>query len=114
MDNKKIVKEDKDDEEEERGRDLMPGVVFPPGYRFYPTEEELITFYLHRKLLLDGNTTTATNNNNRDDIINLDNFNLVIPLVHIFDLDPWLLPRTLFIANLSIIFINFVMNIFFF
>ncbi|OVA06046.1 NAC domain [Macleaya cordata] len=59
----------------ENDDDVQP--VLAPGYRFYPTEEELITFYLHNKL--DGK---------RDD-----DFNRVIPLVHIYDLDPWQLPQ---------------------
>lgn len=44
----------------------------PPGYRFYPTEEELICFYLRNKL--DGL---------RSDI------ERVIPVVEVYSLDPW-------------------------
>ncbi|CAO2195352.1 unnamed protein product [Urochloa humidicola] len=47
----------------------------PPGYRFYPTEEELICFYLRHKL--DGL---------RDDI------ERVIPVVDVYSVDPWQLP----------------------
>lgn len=46
-----------------------------PGFRFYPTEEELVSFYLHNKL--EGT---------RQDI------NCVIPMINIFDLEPWHLP----------------------
>ena len=44
----------------------------PPGYRFYPTEEELISFYLRNKL-----------DNLRDDI------ERVIPVADVCALDPW-------------------------
>ena len=49
----------------------------PPGYRFYPTEEELVSFYLHKKLEGDQ----------REDL------NRVIPVVDIYDYQPWDLPR---------------------
>lgn len=48
----------------------------PPGLRFYPTEEELISFYLHNKL--EGT---------RQDM------DRVIPVVDIYDHKPWDLPR---------------------
>ncbi|ESW34919.1 hypothetical protein PHAVU_001G192000 [Phaseolus vulgaris] len=50
--------------------------IMPPGYRFYPTEEELISFYLHNKL--EGE---------RDDM------NRVIPVVDIYDYNPTQLPQ---------------------
>lgn len=46
-----------------------------PGFRFYPTEEELLSFYLHNKL-----------NNLRSDM------ERVIPVVDIFSHEPWQLP----------------------
>nr|CAB3478927.1 unnamed protein product [Digitaria exilis] len=49
---------------------------FPPGYRFYPTEEELICFYLRNKL-----------DNLRDDI------ERVIPVVDVYAVDPPQLPE---------------------
>ena len=48
----------------------------PPGYRFYPTEEELVSFYLHK--MLEGDQ--------REDL------NRVIPVVDIYDYQPWDLP----------------------
>ncbi|PKI53715.1 hypothetical protein CRG98_025956 [Punica granatum] len=48
----------------------------PPGYRFYPTEEELISFYLQNKL-----------QGNRPEIHD------VIPVVSIYDIEPWHLPK---------------------
>lgn len=48
-----------------------------PGFRFYPTEEELVSFYLQNKLL-DGS---------RQDL------DRVIPVLHIYDFSPWDLPR---------------------
>ncbi|KAE9621743.1 putative transcription factor NAM family [Lupinus albus] len=47
------------------------------GYRFYPTEEELISFYLHNKL--EGE---------KEDIMNR-----VIPLIDIYSYNPSQLPR---------------------
>ncbi|XP_051203173.1 NAC domain-containing protein 90 [Lolium perenne] len=49
----------------------------PPGYRFYPTEEELVRFYLRHKL--DGSR--------RDDI------ERVIPVADVCSVDPWQLPE---------------------
>ncbi|KAI4963744.1 hypothetical protein ZWY2020_010573 [Hordeum vulgare] len=49
----------------------------PPGYRFYPTEEELVRFYLRH--MLDGSR--------RDDI------ERVIPVADVCSLDPWQLPE---------------------
>ncbi|XP_030956847.1 NAC domain-containing protein 90 isoform X1 [Quercus lobata] len=48
----------------------------PPGFRFYPTEEELISFYLHNKL--EGK---------RPDV------QRVIPVISIYDIEPWHLPK---------------------
>jgi hypothetical protein len=50
----------------------------PPGYRFYPTEEELVSFYLRH--MLDGSR--------RGDI------ERVIPVADVCSLDPWQLPGT--------------------
>ncbi|KAL5710547.1 hypothetical protein ACHQM5_021095 [Ranunculus cassubicifolius] len=49
----------------------------PPGYRFYPTEEELVSFYLREKL--DG--------------IPEEKFRRVIPVVDIYEFDPCQLPQ---------------------
>lgn len=49
----------------------------PPGFRFYPTEEELVSFYLRMKL--QGKR--------------LQELNRVIPDVNIYELEPWHLPR---------------------
>ncbi|KAF6984921.1 hypothetical protein CFC21_002865 [Triticum aestivum] len=51
--------------------------ALPPGYRFYPTEEELVRFYLRHKL--DGSR--------RADI------ERVIPVADVCSLDPWQLPE---------------------
>lgn len=51
--------------------------IISPGFRFYPTEEELISFYLHKKL--EGKRPELDR---------------VIPVVNIYDLDPWHLPST--------------------
>ncbi|KAL2536112.1 NAC domain-containing protein 90 [Forsythia ovata] len=48
----------------------------PTGFRFYPTEEELVSFYLHNKL-----------EEKRRDI------NRVIPLINVYQLEPWHLPK---------------------
>ncbi|KAJ7981190.1 NAC domain containing protein [Quillaja saponaria] len=48
----------------------------PPGFRFYPTEEELVAFYLNNKI--DGR---------RNDV------HSVIPVIDIYDVEPWHLPK---------------------
>nr|QSD99848.1 NAC family transcription factor [Melilotus albus] len=48
----------------------------PPGFRFYPTEEELVGFYLHNQL--EGQ--------NHEDI------NKIIPIIDINGKEPWNLP----------------------
>ncbi|CAN0879387.1 NAC domain-containing protein 90 [Linum grandiflorum] len=57
----------------------------PPGFRFYPTEEELISFYLHHKLESRGQHRSA------EIALRMDR---VIPLLDIYLHDPWDLPRT--------------------
>ncbi|KAJ9541239.1 hypothetical protein OSB04_027745 [Centaurea solstitialis] len=47
----------------------------PPGYRFFPTEEELVSFYLPNKLEA-----------RRDDL------HRVIPVVNVYQHEPWHLP----------------------
>ncbi|KAL5545795.1 hypothetical protein UlMin_005482 [Ulmus minor] len=54
--------------------------VLPPGFRFFPTEEELILFYLHNKL--DGR---------REDLNQV--MNRVIPVLDIYEFDPSDLPQ---------------------
>lgn len=51
-----------------------------PGYRFYPTEEELVSFYLHNKL-----------QGKREDTCR------VIPTVDIYRKEPWDLPSTFYL-----------------
>jgi hypothetical protein len=53
----------------------MAAAGLPPGYRFYPTEEELICFYLRNKL-----------DSHRGDI------ERVIPVVDVYSADPGQLP----------------------
>ncbi|KAF2307656.1 hypothetical protein GH714_030620 [Hevea brasiliensis] len=50
------------------------------GFRFYPTEEELISFYLHNKL-----------QGKRDDLIQA--IDRIIPVLDIYDFNPWDLPQ---------------------
>lgn len=49
--------------------------IFPPGFRFFPTEEELVSFYLNNKL------QGVTNAIDR-----------VIPVIDINGVEPWNLP----------------------
>ncbi|KAF9595859.1 hypothetical protein IFM89_005345 [Coptis chinensis] len=49
----------------------------PPGFRFFPTEVELISFYLRNKL--EG--------------IGVEEFQRIIPVVDIYEFDPWDLPE---------------------
>lgn len=50
-----------------------------PGFRFYPTEEELIAFYLKHKI--QGTTRL------------LQHIDRVIPQLHVYDFYPWDLPQ---------------------
>ncbi|OWM82549.1 NAC domain-containing protein 90-like [Punica granatum] len=52
----------------------------PPGYRFYPTEEELVQFYLQKKL--DGMNADLNRILDR-----------VIPTLDIYEFNPWDLPQ---------------------
>ncbi|XWS66631.1 hypothetical protein CRYUN_Cryun05aG0216600 [Craigia yunnanensis] len=52
----------------------------PPGFRFYPTEEELVSFYLHHKLEMEN-----------EDLNRL--MDRVIPTVDIYEFNPWDLPQ---------------------
>jgi len=54
----------------------------PPGFRFFPTEEELVGFYLHNKL--EGLRNAAA-------------IDRVIPVVDINALEPWNLPSMIHI-----------------
>lgn len=49
----------------------------PPGFRFYPTEEELVSFYLLNKL--EGNRREIDR---------------VIRVIDIYNVEPWHLPST--------------------
>jgi len=49
--------------------------IFPPGFRFFPTEEELVSFYLNNKL--QGQTNAIDR---------------VIPVIDINGVEPWNLP----------------------
>lgn len=50
---------------------------YPPGFRFYPTEEELVSFYLRHQLQTE-----------------LPEKHRVIPLLNIYNFEPWDLPST--------------------
>lgn len=50
-----------------------------PGFRFYPTEEELVGFYL-KKTIQGGHQL---------------NFDRIIPTLDLYQYDPWELPGTL-------------------
>ncbi|TQD87061.1 hypothetical protein C1H46_027389 [Malus baccata] len=52
----------------------------PPEFRFSPTEEELISVYLQKKL--DGRSEDLNRVVDR-----------IIPVVYIYELNPWELPR---------------------
>lgn len=58
------------------GEKKMGGASLPPGFRFHPTDEELVGYYLKRKTEGRG-------------------FELeVIPVVDLYKFDPWELPGT--------------------
>ncbi|XP_062082576.1 NAC domain-containing protein 90-like [Humulus lupulus] len=55
---------------------MTPMQELPPGFRFYPTEEELVSFYLRNKL-----------ESKREEI------NRVIKVIDIYSIEPWDLPK---------------------
>ncbi|KAJ4908240.1 NAC domain-containing protein 86 [Raphanus sativus] len=59
----------------------MPPVSLPPGFRFHPTGEELITYYLKRKI------------NGRE--IELE----IIPEIDLYKCEPWDLPGKSLLPN---------------
>ncbi|XAR54830.1 hypothetical protein NMG60_11030136 [Bertholletia excelsa] len=59
----------------------MGGATLPPGFRFHPTDEELIGYYLKRKV--EGLE------------IELE----VIPVIDLYKFDPWELPEKSFLPN---------------
>lgn len=54
----------------------MARSYLPPGFRFHPTDEELVGYYLHRR--------------NEGLQIELE----IIPLMDLYKFDPWELPGT--------------------
>jgi hypothetical protein len=62
--------------------------LFPPGFRFFPTEEELVSFYLNNKLQGQSNSIDR-----------------VIPVIDINGVEPWNLPS-------KYIKINFIIHIY--
>lgn len=62
----------------------MAPVSLPPGFRFHPTDEELVSYYLNRKI------------NARP--IDLE----IIPEVDLYKCEPWDLPGILLLVELSL------------
>ncbi|XP_056686031.1 protein CUP-SHAPED COTYLEDON 3-like [Spinacia oleracea] len=63
----------------------------PPGFRFHPTDEELITFYLASKVFNTTTTTTATNNTTTN--LFLSNSDVQMVEVDLTRCEPWDLPE---------------------
>ncbi|KAM0930147.1 hypothetical protein ACQ4PT_000946 [Festuca glaucescens] len=61
-----------------------------PGFRFHPTEEELLEFYLKQEVMAGGRT-----NSNKKQQLSFD----IIPTVHLYRHDPWDLPALAAIAS---------------
>ncbi|CAH8254330.1 unnamed protein product [Arabidopsis lyrata] len=59
----------------------MVGSYLPPGFRFHPTDEELVGYYLHRR--------------NEGLQIELE----IIPLMDLYKFDPWELPEKSFLPD---------------
>ncbi|OAY29752.1 hypothetical protein MANES_15G169500v8 [Manihot esculenta] len=59
----------------------MGGASLPPGFRFHPTDEELVGYYLHRKV--------------QGLEIELE----VIPVIDLYKFDPWDLPEKSFLPK---------------
>jgi No apical meristem (NAM) protein len=73
---KKKKKEEERKREGER-REIMAPVGLPPGFRFHPTDEELVNYYLKRKI--------------HGQKIELD----IIPEIDLYKSEPWELSGTL-------------------
>lgn len=69
----------------------MGGASLPPGFRFHPTDEELVGYYLKRKV--EGLE------------IELE----VIPVVDLYKFDPWELPGTLQISLIEVLLHTFTL-----
>ncbi|TQD73494.1 hypothetical protein C1H46_040965 [Malus baccata] len=59
----------------------MRGASLPPGFRFHPTDEELVGYYLHRKV--EGLEFELE----------------VIPVIDLYKFDPWELPEKSFLPR---------------
>ncbi|KAM1450176.1 hypothetical protein ACFX2I_037440 [Malus domestica] len=59
----------------------MGGASLPPGFRFHPTDEELVGYYLHRKV--EGLEFELE----------------VIPVIDLYKFDPWELPEKSFLPR---------------
>ncbi|CAI0418646.1 unnamed protein product [Linum tenue] len=59
----------------------MGGASLPPGFRFHPTDEELVGYYLHRK------------------VQRLEIELEVVPVVDLYKFDPWELPEKSFLPK---------------
>jgi len=71
-------------------------VTHPPGFRFSPTEEELLGFYLKNKL-----------EKRREDAMET-----VIPVLNIYQFDPWQLPGKFILdINLFLSFLFFFLGV---
>ncbi|KAJ7976157.1 putative NAC domain-containing protein [Quillaja saponaria] len=75
-----ICKIDQSEQRVKREKMENMNIMTPPGFRFFPTEEELVSFYLHNKL--EGK---------REDLNQV--MDRVIPVVDIYDYNPWDLPQ---------------------
>jgi hypothetical protein len=68
---------------ERRGGAATAASLDLPGFRFHPTEEELLEFYLKQQVMASGRT-----NSSKKQQISFD----IIPTVHLYRHDPWDLP----------------------
>jgi hypothetical protein len=84
------VKLIKDDDDEEAG-----GGGMLPGFRFHPTDEELVAFYLPVKVEKKKISTRTS--------IRLDQ---LIRQIDIYKHDPWDLPSTYFIYTQQLVYIS--------
>ncbi|KAM0915998.1 hypothetical protein ACQ4PT_010471 [Festuca glaucescens] len=76
---------------ERRGGAAAAASLDLPGFRFHPTEEELLEFYLKQQVMAGG----RTNSNKKQQQLSFD----IIPTVHLYRHDPWDLPALAAIAS---------------
>uniref|UniRef100_A0A7N0UIX0 NAC domain-containing protein n=1 Tax=Kalanchoe fedtschenkoi TaxID=63787 RepID=A0A7N0UIX0_KALFE len=65
------------------------GARLPPGFRFYPTDEELVCHYLSKKVIMESDTAVAY----EDEVEALKNKGMSLVEIDLHTVEPWQLPE---------------------